>query len=114
LEKRKVDKEMMKALFATCLDVVELSQYLPKSRRKALSYESKRSEIDAFSRDLAELAVATRNQVAHAKSNYQPTGNELKANELPAFNEFMSRSATQTIRWYNRLPGHQKGFVSDI
>lgn len=108
LEKRKVDKEMMKALFATCLDLVELSKHLPKSRRKALSYESKRGEIDAFGRDLAEAVVATRNQVAHAKSNYQLVGNELKADELPEFNEFMRVAAAQTIRWYNRLPEYQK------
>lgn len=108
LEKRKVDKEMMKALFATCLDLVELSKHLPKSRRKALSYESKRGEIDAFGRDLAEAVVATRNQVAHAKSNYQLVGNELKADELPEFNEFMRVAAAQTIRWYNRLPKYQK------
>jgi hypothetical protein len=108
MEKRKIDKELMKALFITCLDVVELSKYLPESRRKPLSYESKKAEIDAFSRDLAEVVVVTRNQVAHAKSNYQPAGNELRGDELSAFNEFLRVAAAQTIRWYNRLPGHQK------
>jgi heterodisulfide reductase subunit C len=108
MEKRKIDKELMKALFITCLDVVELSKYLPASRRKALSYESKKVEIDAFSKELAETVVATRNQVAHAKSNYQPAANELRVDELPAFNEFLRVAAAQTIRWYNRLPEHQK------
>ena len=72
MEKRKIDKELMKALFITCLDVVELSKYLPESRRKALSYESKKVEIDACCRDLAETVVATRNQVGARKS---PTTN---------------------------------------
>ena len=108
LERRKTDKEMIKSLFAMCIDVIELSKHLPIPRQQPLTYESKRTEIDSYSRNLAEIVVATRNQVAHAKSNYQPQGNELGAEEIPAFNEFLRLAAAQTIRWYNRLPGHQK------
>ncbi|HEU0144222.1 MAG TPA: hypothetical protein VFQ47_05515 [Nitrososphaera sp.] len=108
LERRKNDKEMIKTLFVTCIDVLELSKYLPPPRRQPLNYESKRAEIDNFNRNLAEVVVATRNQVAHAKSNYQPQGNELRSEEIPEFNEFLRLAAAQTIRWYNRLPEHQK------
>jgi hypothetical protein len=108
LERRKNDKEMMKSLFVTCVDVLELSHCLPSQRQQALNYENKRTEIDNFGRQLAEVVVATRNQVAHAKSNYQSQGNELGSEEIPEFNEFLRLAAAQTIRWYNRLPEHQR------
>src|SRR5204863_2412647 len=96
------------SLLATCVDVMELSRYLPSAWQETLSYESKKAEAEACFKKLAEVIVATRNQVAHAKSNYSPQGTEANPADPPRFNEFLRFAEEQTIRWYNRLPNHQK------
>lgn len=108
LDRRKNDKEIIKSLLGTCVDIVDLSKHLPEGRQRPLTYDDKRNEKDSFTRMLAEVIVSTRNRVAHAKSNYSPQGNEAQLDEIPRFNEFLKLAAEQTIRWYNRLPDHQK------
>jgi hypothetical protein len=105
---RRSDKEMMKSLFTISLDIVELSPLLPTSLRQEVTYGSKDADINNYSRKIAEVVVATRNKVAHAKSNYIPSGNECSATDIPQFNVFLEAAAAQTIRWYNRLPEHHK------
>jgi hypothetical protein len=105
---RRIDKEMMKSLFAISLDIVELSPLIPKSLRQEVTYNNKRSDIETYSRKIAEVLVATRNKVAHAKSNYMPIGSECPSSDIPGFNIFLEAAAAQVIRWYNRLPEHQK------
>jgi hypothetical protein len=70
-------------------------------------HQDKKAEGEHI-RLVADTLVATRNQVAHAKSNYQPQGNELALEYLPRFNDFVEAAAIRTIRWYNRLPTHLK------
>lgn len=108
LDERRNDNQMIRLLFETCLDFVELSEMLPHPCFKELKYRDKKADIEAQSRSAAEALVATRNQVAHAKSDYRPTGVELPLAELSDFNAFLEAAAVQTIRWYNRLPVHLK------
>ena len=108
LDERRNDNQMIRLLFETCLDFVELSTLLPRPHFKELKYGDKKSDIEAQSKAAAEALVATRNQVAHAKSDYRPTGVELPLEELSDFNVFLEAAAVQTIRWYNRLPVHLK------
>jgi hypothetical protein len=108
LDERRNDNQMIRLLFETCLDFVELSTMLPHPHFKELKYGDKKTDIEAQSKAAAEALVATRNQVAHAKSDYRPTGVELALEELSDFNIFLEAAAVQTIRWYNRLPVHLK------
>lgn len=108
---RRNDKEMMKSLFTVSLDIVELSALLPTSLKQEVTYNSKKADIDNYGRKIAEVLVATRNKVAHAKSNYIPMGSECSPVDIPEFNIFLEAAAAQTIRWYNRLPEHQKLMV---
>ena len=108
LDERKSDSQMIRLLFETCLDFVELSKMLPHPSFNEINYADKKTNIDAQLKAAAEALVATRNQVAHAKSDYKSTGSELPLNSLPDFNEFLEAAAVQTIRWYNRLPTHLK------
>jgi hypothetical protein len=108
LDERRNDNQMIRLLFETCLDFVELSTRLPHPHFKELKYGDKKTDIEAQSKAAAEALVATRNQVAHAKSDYRPTGLELSLEELSDFNIFLEAAAVQTIRWYNRLPVHLK------
>jgi hypothetical protein len=105
-DKRRTDKEMIKALFERCVDVIDLSQSLPKELRREVSYSDKKTDTEAYARSVAEVLVATRNQLAHAKSNYESQGNEVRKESLAEFNEFLRVACVQVIRWYNRLPNH--------
>jgi hypothetical protein len=106
-EQRKKDKEMIRLVFETCMDFIDVSRLLPKPLAKELSHDDKK-ELSEHIRFVAEALVATRNQVAHAKSNYEPQGNEVSEEFLPKLNEFVQAAAVRTIRWYNRLPNHLK------
>jgi hypothetical protein len=108
LEKRRNDNEMIRLLLDKCADMIELSKKLPRPRFRQLNYEDKKSEIEAQTKAVADALVATRNQVAHAKSDYKPVGNEVPRKELSQFNAFIEAAAVQAIRWYNRLPAHLK------
>jgi hypothetical protein len=108
---RRNDREQMKSLFAVSLDMVELSPLLPDSLKQEVSYKSKPTDVGNYARRIAEVLVATRNQVAHAKSNHSSIGSECSAADLPEFNKFLKAAAAQTIRWFNRLPEHQRMFV---
>lgn len=108
LDKRRNDNEMIRLVFETSLDFVELSTLLPQPRFKKFNYGDKKADIDGQCRNAAEVLVATRNQVAHAKSDYKPLGIELKPDEFGPFNAFLEAAAVQAVRWYNRLPSHLK------
>jgi hypothetical protein len=108
LDERRNDNQMIRLLFETCLDFVELSTMLPHPHFKELKYGDKKTDIEAQSKAASEALVAIRNQVAHAKSDYRPTGLELSLEELSDFNIFLEAAAVQTIRWYNRLSVHLK------
>jgi hypothetical protein len=107
LEQRRKDKEMIRLVLETCMDFVDVANLLPKPLAKELSHDDKKGQSEHI-RFVSEALVATRNQVAHAKSNYEPQGNEVSEEYLPQLNEFVQAAAVRTIRWYNRLPVHLK------
>jgi hypothetical protein len=107
LEQRRKDKEMIRQVLETCMDFVDVANLLPKPLAKELSHDDKKGQSEHI-RFVSEALVATRNQVAHAKSNYEPLGNEVSEEYLPQLNEFVQAAAVRTIRWYNRLPVHLK------
>ena len=107
MEQRKKDKEMIRLVFETCVDFVDVSKLLPKPLAKELSHDDKKGQSEHI-RIVADVLAATRNQVAYAKSNYEPQGNEMPTEFLEGLDQFVEDTATRTIRWYNRLPAHLK------
>lgn len=105
---RRNDRDQIKSLLLTCVDLIGLNQELPNSLQKLRSYDTDKKQKDRYARDLAECICSTRNQVAHAKANYQTTGTECPSNELEKLTHFIEMAASETIRWYNRLPDHQR------
>ncbi len=99
---------MIKGVLLTAIDLVALNGMVPASIRKPLTYESNRKDVEQYARDLAECVCSTRHQVAHSKANYDHRGTECKAEDLPQFSQFLENAAAEVIRWYNRLPDHQK------
>jgi len=99
------DNLIPRIVLTRCVDFAHLSSVLPPSLKKAIG-EAK--DTEARIRSVAEAMYATRNSVAHAKSNYQKSGLEVPGPELIELNAFAQAVAVHAIRWYNRLPEHQR------
>ncbi|PAU92630.1 hypothetical protein CK503_15775 [Aliifodinibius salipaludis] len=111
------DEELIKSIFNVSFDFVGLFEHLPNSIRKQvrkqtkfekLTYETDNDKIATACNMVAKILYATRNRVVHSKSNFSTNGNECPNSDLNQFNEFLKHASSQTIRWYNRLPKHQK------
>ncbi len=112
-ELRRKDKELIKNVFRKSIDIVDIYHKIPQYlklqiNREGISYKDKTSDIDKISSTIAQALYSTRNQLAHAKSNYELTGLECPQNEIEDFNNFLVEAANKVIRWYARLPEFQK------
>jgi hypothetical protein len=105
-KERSHDAELPNLVLKECVDMVELSNLLPSSLKKGLTYNSQKTEIDKLTKTVADALYTTRNSVAHAKSNYTKQGTEVPSSEMAQLTEFLKIAAIQTIRWHNRLPDH--------
>ena len=118
VHKRLTDEELIKSAFVKCFDFVGLFHKLPQKvqttitkqlRIKQMSYSLDDQKITTASNMTATIIYKTRNNVVHAKSNFNKTGGEITSeDELIELNNFMKEASSQTIRWYSRLPDHQK------
>jgi hypothetical protein len=61
---------------------------LPKKKEEALT-------------ELGASLYATRNRTAHAKANYESTGEECPEEQLTDFVECVKLAAQQAVRWYH-------------
>jgi len=100
----KKDRESISLTIEHCCDAIELQKLAPSFMAK-LSKLNRTSNIndkkDALS-SLATYIVDTRNSIAHAKSNYKPTGNECPDTEMHNFATCLRLVAQQVIRWFGR------------
>lgn len=106
------DKELAYTVLNECIDIIELYEYLPDAISKKLSktvqfketeYESLSTEkIDAVKKTISQILYATRNDIVHAKSNYNRTGNECLADDMEQLNFFMSKLCYCLIAWNSR------------
>jgi len=111
------DKDLVKAVFRECFDIVDLFEYLPESlkrrvkgqlKEKDVSYELSEEKMTIAANMLGGIVYSTRNSIVHAKSNYEKDENECVIEELPELNNFLKHACYSTIKWYNRLPNHLK------
>lgn len=107
-DQKKNDRDLIRGVLLKGIDLVSLSNLLPVALKRTLSYDTPSKEIEQFSKELAESICTTRHQVAHAKSHYESRGSECKQADLPALTVFLEKAAAEVIRWYNRLPSHQR------
>lgn len=101
------DREAMKQTMIACCDVSELSNAAPPFLTKLRSISSPSGSPRQAEDALAQLGYslsATRNSVAHAKANYEPTGEECPEGQLAGFAECVKLAAQQTVRWYHARP----------
>lgn len=99
----KRDREAIRLTVLTCCDAVELAKHSPKyfTELKRLTQNSKRKEKEEALSKVATTISATRNAIAHAKANYQPTGDECPSEEIREFASLLALMAQQVIRWYD-------------
>jgi len=102
----KKDYEAYNITINTCCDIFSIKKYAP-------TYLKKLSEIDIYSDqqkllnayvELSKAISDTRNQIAHAKTNYNRKGMECPENELEEFSLMMKVISEQIVRWFARQP----------
>lgn len=108
------DKDLIKSLLNNTFDLIDVYQYLPLSIRKQkiksvnINYKTNKDSLERIIDLLGDILYSTRNQIVHAKSNYVSNGLECAESELEELNHFMHKASYSIIKWYNRLPNHQK------
>lgn len=113
------DGELASTVLSECVDVVELYKYLPSTIQKKISkavqfengsidYSFSKEKLLAISNLIGKILYSTRNQIVHAKSNYQSNNFECPPENLAELNNFLSIATYNIIRWYSRLPTHLK------
>jgi hypothetical protein len=104
-ESRK-DSVALRLTIVECCDPNPLAKMAPKILKKTCNLVNMtgKSESKAALEELANCLSATRNQIAHAKSNFVPTGRECPTEQLPALVECVRIATIQAIRWFSTCP----------
>lgn len=115
------DNELAESVLIECCDILSLSDLIPTSIRKQLSkdyqirndikwtYETvSDSQILNLKKRMAEYLTATRNNIVHAKSNYNPTGKECPEMDMEMMNNFMQQLCYAIIMWNDRQSDEMK------
>jgi hypothetical protein len=104
------DREAMRQTVITCCEASELSKFAPPflNKLRGLSFSDKPKDKEEALTELGLSLSATRNSVAHAKANYEPTGEECPEGQLAAFAECAKLAAQLSIRWHHSRPEHAR------
>jgi hypothetical protein len=100
------DREALRQTVIICCEASEVSKVAPPflSKLRDFSHSDKPKDKEDALAELGYSLSATRNSVAHAKANYEPTGEECPQKQLAAFAECAKVAAQQTVRWYHSRP----------
>jgi hypothetical protein len=110
------DSELAKSVLRK-IDFIDCFSLLPErvakhalgqAKLKNLNYNTLEDKVSIIINVVATALYSTRNKVVHAKSNYVSTGTEFNNDELEQLNIFMRQATAKLIRWYNKLPKHQR------
>lgn len=100
------DSELIRFTIFKVVNFDEIKDILPKFIcGNFKSIENRKNEILG---NLAKTISNTRNQIAHAKANYQMKGNECPEEEKEKLIEILTIIARQCIRWFDRQPDYKK------
>ncbi len=99
------DSEAVRLTVERCCELRALIPEVPKflaaypGFKKGAKAADKKSALSEFAASLS----ATRNRIAHAKSNYEMTGKECPDEQMGEFAKCARLAAEQCIRWYADL-----------
>lgn len=104
-ESRKDAAALKLTIFEAC-DPIPLAKTAPKCLSKiSLTDENiKDADRKAALEELSNCITATRNRIAHAKSNFKPTGKECPEEQLTSFVECVRLVTIQVIHWFATCP----------
>jgi len=96
------DREAVILTAVHCCEATELAPHAPPflTALAKVNGKTKRKEREEALKHFAASLIATRNSIAHAKANYEPTGEECPDAQLGLFAECARIAAQQVIRWY--------------
>ncbi|MBW4657263.1 MAG: hypothetical protein KME15_01190 [Drouetiella hepatica Uher 2000/2452] len=103
----KKDREAIRQTILICCEVSELAKLAPSfllKDFKHISSESNQQDKAKALEALAKSLYSTRNEIAHAKANYAPTGEECPQDQLVSFSQCIQVASQQVIRWYYFTP----------
>lgn len=108
-EKSQKDSEIPITILSNCVDVETLFVFLPNSIQLRLKKNNGlrkedgiNSKIDEVRKELSSILYSTRNNIVHAKSNYQKTGFECSEEDMEEMNVFMDKLCQCIIVWNGR------------
>ncbi len=93
----------MRQAAIVCCEASDLSRVAPPflSKLRGVSPEDAPKKKEEALAELGASLYATRNRIAHAKANYEPTGEECPEEQLADFAECAKLAAQQAVRWYH-------------
>ncbi len=96
----------MKQAAVACCEASEPARVAPSflSKLHGVSPSDPPKKKEEALAELGASLYATRNRIAHAKANYEPTGEECPEVQLAAFAECAKLAAQQAVRWYHSRP----------
>lgn len=102
VEAKKNQRIALELTVRTCCDVDDLRRIAPQccAALRNLADEADIKTRENALKELASRISSTRNQLAHAKADYTPTGLECPEPELFEFAALAQAVAAQCIRWY--------------
>lgn len=99
------DLGALKVTIVTCCDALLLAPYAPPSLSLAsITTDSTPQERQRALERLAETIHSTRNEIAHAKANYERTGKECPVQDRGVLIDCMRQIAHAVINWYSNQP----------
>ena len=104
----KKDREAIALTIEQCCDIDELKWVAPPFliNLATITDRSTKQDKDMAAREFAYALSSTRNSIAHAKANYEPTSEECPETQLNQFVDCAALASQQVIRWFARSPEH--------
>lgn len=106
------DNKAIELTIKTCCNIDELVKNCPEylQKLKNITFKSSFEEKNKAMAELSKAISDTRNELAHAKTNYRKKGGECPKNQMEIFSKCLKLVATQVIRWFARKGSDEKIF----
>lgn len=98
------DSELIKLSILTAVSLDEIWEKVPNFiKGKQTSLPDEQNQV-AFLEKISDCVYNTRNEIAHAKANYDKKGNECPQKHKNEFCEMLDSIAVRCIRWFAIQP----------
>ena len=102
------DSELIKLSIVTAVSLEEIWDRTPNFiKGKQTSLPEETSQI-AFLEKISDCIYNTRNEIAHAKANYEKRGNECPQKHKAEFCEMLDLISVRCIRWFAMQPEEKR------